>query len=301
MIQAVKHFHPYLCGRKFRIRTDHASLQWILSFRNPEGQVARWIEVLQTYNFTIEHRPGRKHGNADALSRRPCLPSCKYCIEVETKEANKGSQEPQVKSGKQPLQWATQKVECMPSTRRKRWYKRGTRNSILGERTKPRDKDELEELQWTTEQLKTAQQGDPDIGPIIQLMKEQPEQPPWANVAPLSSTIKAYWAQWRTLKLQDGILYRVWLSPTKDHVLQVVLPREYQEELIRLLHDAPTSGHFATDKTLCRVRQRFYWVGCARDVKCYCSQCSLCASRKGPAHRPRALLQSYNVGAPMEE
>ena len=41
--------------------------------------------------------------------------------------------------------------------------------------------------------------------------------------------------------------------------------------------------------------------GCARDVKHYCSQCSLCASRKGPAHRPQALLQSYNVGTQWKE
>ena len=39
------------------------------SFRNPEGQLARWLEKLQEYSFTIEHRPGTKHLNADALSR----------------------------------------------------------------------------------------------------------------------------------------------------------------------------------------------------------------------------------------
>jgi len=27
---------------------------------------------LQEFQFTIVHRPGRKHNNADALSRRPC-------------------------------------------------------------------------------------------------------------------------------------------------------------------------------------------------------------------------------------
>ena len=76
VVQAVKHFHPYLYGRQFKVRSDHASLQWLLNFRHPEGQFARWIKVLQTYNFTIEHRPGKKHGNADALSRKPCVSSC---------------------------------------------------------------------------------------------------------------------------------------------------------------------------------------------------------------------------------
>ena len=31
-----------------------------------------WIEVIDTYDITFQHRPGRKHGNADALSRYPC-------------------------------------------------------------------------------------------------------------------------------------------------------------------------------------------------------------------------------------
>ena len=72
VVKAIKHFHAYLYGRKFLVRTDHSALRWLLDFRHPEGQVARWIESLQQYDFTIEHRPGCRHGNADALSRRPC-------------------------------------------------------------------------------------------------------------------------------------------------------------------------------------------------------------------------------------
>lgn len=32
-----------------------------------------WLEVINTfYDIEIEHRRGRKHGNADTLSRIPC-------------------------------------------------------------------------------------------------------------------------------------------------------------------------------------------------------------------------------------
>ena len=41
-------------------------------FKEPEGQVARWIEQLQQYDFSATHRAGRQHGNADGLSRIPC-------------------------------------------------------------------------------------------------------------------------------------------------------------------------------------------------------------------------------------
>ena len=30
------------------------------------------MEVIGQYDFTIEHRVGRQHGNVDGLSRRPC-------------------------------------------------------------------------------------------------------------------------------------------------------------------------------------------------------------------------------------
>ena len=67
-----KHFRPYLLGRRFILRTDHGSLQWLFNFKDPEGQVARWLEALQEMDFEIVHRKGRSHNNAHALSRIPC-------------------------------------------------------------------------------------------------------------------------------------------------------------------------------------------------------------------------------------
>ena len=51
------------------MRTDHSSLLWLRSFKEPEGQLAHWLEQLEEYDFDTEHRQGRLHGNADALSR----------------------------------------------------------------------------------------------------------------------------------------------------------------------------------------------------------------------------------------
>ena len=68
VVTFVQHFRPYLLGREFTLRTDHGALKWLVTFREPEGQIARWIEQLQEYNFTILHRAG----NADAMSRIPC-------------------------------------------------------------------------------------------------------------------------------------------------------------------------------------------------------------------------------------
>lgn len=87
VVDAVRSFYHYLYGRKFIIRTDHVSLRWLMSFRNLEGQLARWLERLEQYDFDVRYRGGKAHGNADSLSRRPCLEaSCRYCSKMELAE-----------------------------------------------------------------------------------------------------------------------------------------------------------------------------------------------------------------------
>ena len=72
VVTFIHHFRQYLLGRRFSLRTDHGSLTWLSNFKEPERQLARWLERLQEYDFSITHRPGRKHQNADSLSRHPC-------------------------------------------------------------------------------------------------------------------------------------------------------------------------------------------------------------------------------------
>ena len=56
----------------FILWTDYGSLTWLKNFKEPEGQMARWLERLQEFDFTIVHRRGNKHTNADSLSRLRC-------------------------------------------------------------------------------------------------------------------------------------------------------------------------------------------------------------------------------------
>lgn len=72
VVYFLKYFRPYLYGQDVTVRTDHGALTWLLKFKNPEGQLARWLEVISQYKLTIIHRAGRAHSNADGLSRRPC-------------------------------------------------------------------------------------------------------------------------------------------------------------------------------------------------------------------------------------
>ena len=58
------------------ISGEDSSIKWLLPFRNPETQLAWWIERLQSSS----------HGNADAISRRPCNLECRHCSKAEAKE-----------------------------------------------------------------------------------------------------------------------------------------------------------------------------------------------------------------------
>ena len=71
VVRFTRMYRHYLLGKKFIVRTDHHSLIWLLNFKSPQDQLARWLEELSQYNMEIQHRPGRKHVNADALSRMP--------------------------------------------------------------------------------------------------------------------------------------------------------------------------------------------------------------------------------------
>ena len=46
-------FFGYLYGENFKIRTDHSALQCLLRFRHLDGQVARWMEIFEEYDFRI--------------------------------------------------------------------------------------------------------------------------------------------------------------------------------------------------------------------------------------------------------
>ena len=48
VVKFTRQFRHYLSGRKFTVRRDHHSLTWLVNFRHPKGQIARWLEELST-------------------------------------------------------------------------------------------------------------------------------------------------------------------------------------------------------------------------------------------------------------
>jgi transposase InsO family protein len=265
VVKSVKHFHSYLYGICFTVRTDHSSLQWLLRFKNPEDQLARWFEMLGTYNFTIQFRPGRLHGNADGLSRIPCGP-CTSCERKEDKD-----RAGYLRAMHQPLP-PRQSAQPPGPTPSSTW--------IQG---------------ISMAELQEAQGKDSDLAELVALKVHNQPRPQRDEVLAKSSEYKHYWQQWERLVVNNGILFREWHEGSQVH-LQFIVPRSLKPLVLQGLHDALTAGHLGTRRTLLRVRAKYYWSGYQQDVRDWCRRCTPCQARRRSTKAAQAPLKTSKVG-----
>ncbi|KAJ3645617.1 hypothetical protein Zmor_023259 [Zophobas morio] len=82
--------------------------------------------------------------------------------------------------------------------------------------------------EWTTARLKREQEADDIIGPILKWKEEGVERPGWAELSDQSPSLKALWAQWDSLVMENGLLKRKWESPDgRTSKTMLVLPKIY--------------------------------------------------------------------------
>ena len=75
IVWAVAKFRPYLMAMPFEVYTDHYALQWRKTMRTGSALLHRWSAVLEEYDFTVKHRPGKAQTHVDGLSRLPVDPA----------------------------------------------------------------------------------------------------------------------------------------------------------------------------------------------------------------------------------
>ena len=80
---------------------------------------------------------------------------------------------------------------------------------------------------------------------------------------------------------------------------QIVLLKECRARALHLAHDVPMAGHLGRDRTLARLRRRFWWPGIAKDVAEHCQTCAECQrmARRGPR---APLVPMPIIGEPFE-
>ena len=290
VVRFTRQFRHYLLGRSFTIRTDHNSLTWLLRFKEPQGQIARWLEELSQFNMTIVHRPGKDHGNADALSRMqedegcilykagskleelPCK-GCKYCVKAN-KAWNNFEQEvdnvvplSQVSNEKK---LENQQISIMQVL---------TTWDLKIENVKTEQADEkcfIDLIEWLMNRVI------PDDGQLFLLNPEG----------------KYYWTNKECFEIKHGV---VWQRDPKRDILRLLVPESLRSEVMYLNHDIPSAGHQGVDRTLSRVKEKYFWRNMTKDIKEYVSVCKHCNKNKKPQRHARYEMTKFHAGAPMEK
>lgn len=73
VVEALKKFRVYLLGINFKIVTDCNAFTKTMEKKDLCTRVARWILLLQEFNYKVEHRSGSRMRHVDFLSRHPVM------------------------------------------------------------------------------------------------------------------------------------------------------------------------------------------------------------------------------------
>jgi hypothetical protein len=330
VVEFVLHFKHYLLGRTFTVRTDHSSLRWLHRFRDAEGLVGRWIARMANYQYTIEHRAGVSHGNADALSRRPVPQRRRRCGREKCPECPTGEGTP-VKCVLRIAAYDTEykmQVVAWPLADSAPAAKRGGTSAMVatvrekgngecgtgtdrgvsdvGESCSGSEHDVADGEEewvtgsnwlesWTSKELLDLQQGDSTIGVVREWVKGSCK-PSRRALQGHSKEVRQLCRLWLTLVVEKELLYRRWVDKDGNTVLQLLAPLALRETIFHHLHSSRTSGHLGLKRTLFKVRSRYFWPQVKRDIMSWCQECEQCAqTRPGPHHR--AKLHQVPVGA----
>ena len=299
VVQAVQHFRHYIYGTPTILRTDNAAVSWLRNLKDPAKQMARWLEHLETFDLKVVHRPGRKHGNADALSRRPCKQCGQHdtdlqdkndqllpVTEVTAEEPNKGRDSPKDSESSMMARGESATVRVT------------TRSQQKENSTELRPQDFLLDG-WDPVEIRSQQQADTDMAVIMAALVDHRRRPTWQDISAESTRLKTLWRQWDRLCLKGGLLYRKWFEDDGTFKWQLVVPQDKRREILWHFHDCPTGGHLGVERTLQKIRNNFYWVGLKDNVQVYCKRCDKCAARKKGVAK-KAPLRQYTVGTTME-
>lgn len=232
-------FREYLLGNTFTIYTDNNPLSHLQTAKLGALE-QRWASQLASFNFTIRYRPGRKNGNADALSRQYLdrfvpgteLPSMLGQSILEQQATGVGAY--------------CNEVGAFPRR--------------------------------TPTELATLQGLDPVVGPILKFW-QMARQPSAQERQELTAESRELLRHWGTFCEREGVLYRQsHQSGGGREIFQLILPKCLQEEVLRSIHEG--HGHQGVDRTLQLMRERCFWPGMTKGVEQWCQNCERCTLGK---------------------
>ena len=257
-VESIKNWRPYLWGKQFKLVIDHQALRWLHTMRDtmeggPASRLMRWILRLQEYNFTVEHKPGLLHKDADGVSRlvAPVVPSAAPRAAVPT-------------------------ARRIRTAQREQTDRDAIITSYLDVGAPPLDT------------LRDEQQADPVCIAIYRYLDEGHA----GDVTDSTDLRQALWLARETcpfvdgraerrLFTLDGVIYR---RLTSTHSVPFV-PASLRPAILTAYHDR--LGHPSANRTAALIRERYYWPNLAQEAIAHVSECHECTLAKHGNRRPR--------------
>jgi len=123
------------------------------------------------------------------------------------------------------------------------------------------------------ESLAAREQSDPEIGKLVELRLQSPEQPALAMLATESESAKRLYNQWERLEVREGLVRRTAEGkPGEQHYSQLLVPRQSVQHVLRSCHIEATRGHFGIQRTLDQVKRRCYRLTWKEDTIPFCKR-----------------------------
>ena len=109
----------------------------------------------------------------------------------------------------------------------------------------------------------------------------------WGNLEAL-----ALWSNWEDLATSNGVLYRKWKpSDRVKECWQAIIPKDIRNKILYQIHDSPMNGgHCGVEKTLARIKQRFWWPSLKTSVEKHIANFDRCAARSTAGIKRKAEL-----------
>ena len=320
IVHAIRRFRQYTMGSRFEVVTDHKPLQnipdSIAAERDGTGRRGRWAVELSSYDFEVTIKPGAKHTNADALSRRPAthtdpknpseqlggmgessqqgMGSIGSCIAVGVTsntddEGGLPMQSSADDEGGLPMQSTAEPSVTVDGAGSNEGCDAQLPNSERhDEGHSQRDVPGIEGIQSDVEK---AQLSDPNLRCIRECCE--------SNTTPVFSKLgvwgKFLKGQWGSVSVKDGLI-----GLSSKGTFRILLPLEMRSDILILAHEHPTGGHMGQQRTKLKIKQRFLWPGMGRDINSYCEGCIVCQRRHRPAPSKRAPMVSEVSSRPFE-
>ena len=244
-------FHEYLYGGTFEVHTDNNPLMYVLTTAKLDATGQRWVTSLANYNFTITYHSGKHNINADTLSRVPWSMTTTDQPLLTKSALIRGTQGESL-------------IPMIPLDLR-----------VLSKITQAQERPQLTPDEW-----KQAQADDPDIGPIVELLRtKQLQQYKAKEDDPSRMRVLLNYQQ--DLCLKNGLVYcKVQLKNHQLSVQQFVLPEPFCKQVILACHD--DFGHLGMKKTLGLLKDRFFWPKMSKDIRSHICSCKRCNKFRQP-------------------